>query len=265
MLDHPGAGHEVTVGILRIDPAFDGVAALFQLLLFQCQDLIVGYPDLFFHQVDTDDAFGDRVLNLQAGVHLEKVVIQAFVDYELDRAGARVIHRSGSRDGKFSHLFPYRRGQQRRWSLFDHLLVAALDRTFPLEEVNGVAVVIGQDLELDMVGRFDVFFNVNRVVAEGRPGFGAGRPDGIQYFVLFLDQPHPFSSAAGRCFDHHRQPDFPDHGKGFVFVADRFGRPRNNGHPGCDHVFSRRYLIAHRPDRIARRADENDPFLLATV
>ena len=41
----------------------------------------------------------------------------------------------------------------RRGRLLDDLLVAALDRALPLEEVDDVAVLVGEDLHLDVAGR----------------------------------------------------------------------------------------------------------------
>ncbi len=44
--------------------------------------------------------------------------------------------------------------------LLDHLLVAALDRAIALAQVDDVALVSPQDLELDVVGVLDVLLDV---------------------------------------------------------------------------------------------------------
>ena len=58
---------------------------------------------------------------------------------------------SCSGDGLLPHLTAHFRRDQRRGRLFDHLLVAALDGALPLEKVDHVAMLVGKDLEFDMM------------------------------------------------------------------------------------------------------------------
>ncbi len=46
--------------------------------------------DLLAHEVDAEDRFGDRMFDLQAGVHLDEVELAVLVQ-ELDRARADVV------------------------------------------------------------------------------------------------------------------------------------------------------------------------------
>ena len=50
------------------------------------------------------DHLGDRVLDLDARVHFDEVVVAVAVDDELDRAGVGVIGRSDESHGGFAHL-----------------------------------------------------------------------------------------------------------------------------------------------------------------
>lgn len=50
--------------------------------------------------------------------------------------------------------------------LFNDLLVAPLQATVALVQVNGVAVHVGKDLHLDVAGPADVLFNQTRVVSK---------------------------------------------------------------------------------------------------
>jgi hypothetical protein len=59
-------------------------------------------------------------------------------------------------------------GEDRRRRLFDQLLVAALDRALALAEVHHVAVVVAEDLELDVARPLDVLLDVHVADAEGR-------------------------------------------------------------------------------------------------
>ena len=65
------------------------------------------------------------------------------------------------------------REDQRRCD-FDQFLVAALDGAIPFPEVNDIAVLIPQDLEFNMVRPFDIFFDEDAAVAEGRLGLARG-------------------------------------------------------------------------------------------
>ena len=49
------------------------------------------------------DHLGDRMLDLQPGVHLEEVERAVLVEQELDRAGVRVADRARDRGGGVSH------------------------------------------------------------------------------------------------------------------------------------------------------------------
>ena len=48
-----------------------------------------------------------------------------------------------------------------------HLLVAALDGAVTVEEVDHIAVVVRQDLDLHVLGALQVFLDEDLVVAEG--------------------------------------------------------------------------------------------------
>ena len=57
----------------------------------------------------------------------------------------------------------------------DDLLVAALGGAVALEQMDGVAVRVGEDLHLDMAGRSQIALDQHAVVAEGGGGFLARR------------------------------------------------------------------------------------------
>ena len=73
-------------------------------------------------------------------------------------------------DDDAAHLAAHLLGQRRRRRLLDQLLVPALDRALALAEVDDVAVVIAEDLELDVARRLDVLLDVDVADAERRLG-----------------------------------------------------------------------------------------------
>jgi hypothetical protein len=109
-----------------------------------------GDRELPGHEVDAVDELGDRVLDLQAGVHLEEVELAVVADEELAGAGADVVAPPGGGDRGRAHAraqLGVDRGARR---LLDDLLVAALDRAVALAEVDDSCRGVGEDLDLDV-------------------------------------------------------------------------------------------------------------------
>ena len=76
---------------LGVDPRLDGVAGQPHVLLRERERLARGDAQLLLDEVDAGDELGHRVLDLQAGVHLdeEELVGRGIRHQELDRAAPR--------------------------------------------------------------------------------------------------------------------------------------------------------------------------------
>ena len=120
-----------------------------------------------------DDLLGDGMLDLQPGVHLQEVELAVLVD-ELDRAGVDVAARLGHLDRGLAHGLQGGRGDAGGRRLLDELLVAALGRAVAGAEVDGVAVGVGEDLDLDVAGPGQVALQVALGAAEGLLGLPLG-------------------------------------------------------------------------------------------
>ena len=64
--------------------------------LLHGQGLAIGHKNLPFHQIKAGDHFGNRVLYLQARVHLHEVEVTAGVQKKLHRACAHVVNGLGA-------------------------------------------------------------------------------------------------------------------------------------------------------------------------
>ena len=137
-----------------------------------------------------------------------------------------------------------------------HLLVAALDRALALEQVDGVSVRVAQDLDLDVARLLDELLDVDRVIAEGRPGLGAGARDGLGKVRFGLDQPHALAAPAGRGLDHHGQAHLGGRGDGLL-VRQLLGRSGYERDARRLHLLARQDLVAHLLDRLGTRPDED--------
>ena len=118
------------------------MAGLLQLFLPQVQRFTHCHADLLLHQVHSHYFLRDRVLYLQAGVHLQKEETVVLVHKELDGARTYVTHSLGSSHSLLAHLTAQSGSEERRRTFFHNLLVAPLHGTFTFKEVDDVAVVV---------------------------------------------------------------------------------------------------------------------------
>src|SRR5690606_4900905 len=165
-LDPAGRGQERTEGVLARDPALDGVAVQPDVLLTERERLARSDADLLLHEVDAGDQLGDRMLDLDARVHLQEIE-PAVLEQELDGAGVAVADGRRGGDGGGAHGLAQLGRERGRRRLLDELLMATLDRALALAEVDHVAVRIRQDLDLDVARALEVLLDVDRVVPEG--------------------------------------------------------------------------------------------------
>ena len=138
-------------------------------------DLVLGERQRFagrrqqlpFDEVDAGDQLGDRMLDLQAGVHLEEVrAVASLIHDELDRAGRIVADGAAELERGVVELLRDLVGQVRRRRLLEHLLVVALDRAVALEQMHEVAGPVAGELHLEMARVEDEFLEQDRIVAE---------------------------------------------------------------------------------------------------
>ena len=287
-LQRAGGGQELVVGVLGADARLDGMAAQRDLVLRERQWLARGHAQLPFHEVQAGDGLGDRVLHLQARVHLHEVkagsphavplvrlacpcrggpalgrpgggiftALQA-LDDELHRARTHIAHGLGGGHGGLAHLPAQVLTHAGRGRFFQHLLVAALHRAVALVQVHTLAVRIGEDLDLDVARALHVLFNQHRVVAKAIDGFALAAGQGLGKVACLLDRAHALATAAGAGLDEHRVTDaiglVPEHG-GVLVGAVVTG---HQGHAGFFHELLGLGLQAHGLDGRGRRADEH--------
>lgn len=110
--------------------------------------------------------------------HLDEDVFAALVEEELDGSRALVADLLGERDGVRADPVAEFRVQVRGRCKLDDLLVAALHRAVPLVQVDDVAVLVGEDLHLDVARVDHGLFEEDRRITECRVGLpGAASMD----------------------------------------------------------------------------------------
>ncbi len=234
------------------------MAADHHVALGEGQRLAGGDAQLQTDDVDAGHQFGDGVLDLHAGVHLDEVELAVLVQ-ELERAGAAVADRGAGLADLLAHGLALLRGDARRWRFLDDLLPAALQRAVAFAQRDHVAVVVADHLELDVPGLLEEFLHVDRVVAEGRESLGLGDVDRIEKRPLAVHDAHAAAAAAARGLDDDRVADRLGDAEALVRIGGQGAvGARHAGHPGLVHGRDRRDLVAHEADGLALRPDEHE-------
>src|SRR5581483_2742567 len=111
--------------VLGVDAGLHGVTPALDVGLGERQGLTTGDAELQLDQVHPHDHLGDRMLDLEAGVHLQEEEVAVLVE-ELDGAGVDVPARLGHLDGGLAHGLAHVVREVGSGALLDQLLVAAL-------------------------------------------------------------------------------------------------------------------------------------------
>src|SRR5207244_251421 len=122
--------------------------------------------ELLADDVDPGDHLGDRMLDLHARVHLEEVEAAVRPEQELDGAGVVVVDGPGQAERGASHLLPEGLVHGGRGCLLHELLAAALQRALALAKMDSVAVMIGEELDLDVTSSGEEGLEVDGPAAE---------------------------------------------------------------------------------------------------
>src|SRR5262245_27542469 len=159
-LDPSRTRHEISLRIFRVNAAFNGIAGLSNVALAPGQIATSGHFDLRLDQVDTDNPFRNGVLDLKPGIHFEKVEILLVVQEKFQGSGADVSDGTRALDSDAADAPPRAVLQSRRRRFLDDFLMAPLDRTFSVIEMDDMPVIVGEDLDFHVTRLFDELFDV---------------------------------------------------------------------------------------------------------
>src|SRR6185369_11940253 len=115
---------------------------------------------------------GHRMLYLNARVHLHEIESTMLIEEKLTRAGARITKLLARINRRIAHSLAHLRCQHDGRRLFHQLLVTTLNRALTLAEMDALAILIRQHLDLDVSRLLDVLLDVNTAVIERRRSFG---------------------------------------------------------------------------------------------
>ena len=139
---------KVLLRIFGVQPHLDGVAMQRNLRLGQRQRLAGGHTQLPGDQILPGDRLGDRVLDLQPGVHLHEEEVATRIKQKLYRAGTDITDGLRRLDRCLTHTLAQLGRQAGRGRFFHHLLMPSLDRAVALVQIDRVALAVGKHLNL---------------------------------------------------------------------------------------------------------------------
>ena len=253
----PRGRQEAALRILGVQARLDGMAVARDCRLVQRQPLAGRDTQLPFDEVESGDHFGDRMLDLQARIHLEEIELGA-IEQELDRAGAAITDCLGRRHRRGAHRGARRVVQAGRRGFLNDFLVAPLQRAVALVQVHGVAVRVGENLDLDMPALLDETLEQHSIIAEGPGSLAARTGESFGKFRCGADDAHALAAAARRWLDQQRVLQRVCRRKQICIGLVVIVVARQHGHAGGGHQAPCLALRTHAIDRGRGRTDENE-------
>ncbi|SKU05381.1 Uncharacterised protein [Mycobacteroides abscessus subsp. abscessus] len=236
------------------------MTAQHDLLLGQWEPFTRGDKDLPLHQVDAGHHLGYRMLHLEPGIHLHEVVRLGCIaiEDEFDRAGAEISHTARDLTRCLAHSGAQLWGQQRRRSLFDDLLMPALQAALALAQVHHVAVGVAEYLNLDMPGASKIALHQQGVIAEEGGSLAPRCDQCVRNSAQVVYHPHALTATARGGFDDQRDPDFL-RGENQLGIGERSDAAGHHGFAGRGHRVLGPDLVAHGVHGFGRRPHEDNP------
>src|SRR5262249_32450629 len=150
------------------DSAFDSVAAKAYVILPETQPLAGGDHDLLTNKISVSYHLGHTVLDLDPRIHFHKIEFRVRIEQELDGSGAVVANLPACLHCHRGYLMAQLGCQCRRGCFFEKLLVPSLDGAFALTQMDYIAQFVAKDLNLDVPGRLDIFFEIHSRVSKSQ-------------------------------------------------------------------------------------------------
>ena len=204
------------------------------------------------------------MLHLQAGVHLDEIGSAVAGYEEFHRGQGMVAHCAHKAARVVLELFaqipcdtlPGRGGH------FHEFLVVSLDSAVALVKGKDIAVVVGQNLDLDVVHVGQELFHKEVGVAEGGLGHGGGLEEGVLQLLLVVHGKDAAATAAAFCLEHDGKANLLDDLPCGRHVHSAVGTGHNrNAEAFCDCPCL--HLVAKEVHGLLARADEDNACLAA--
>ena len=173
----------------------------------------------------------------------------------------RVVHRLGELDGGIAQAVDHFLLHAVARCLLDDLLVAALHGAVALVQMQDVAVLVGEDLDFDVLRPADESLQKHCAVAERALGLGLRLIEQFFEVLGFADDAHAASATAEGRLDDQREADLFRHGDRFLAIADGFLRAFEDRHIELAGDAAGGGFVPHAVEDFRIRSDEDDASL----
>ena len=136
--------------------------------------------------------------------------------------------------------------------------MAPLHGAFPLAKRNDAAVSVGENLDFDVMGPVEIFFQVKTVVTESVQGFGRGIAECGFEFGVVVNEAHALSAATGDGLQKNGVAHAVRQGLRFAWIFDGVVRPGNHGNVRAVGKLAAGSLGAERFHGLGWRPDEGE-------
>ena len=163
-----------------------------------------GDAQLLLHDIHARDRLGNSVFHLQAGIDFQEVEVTFVIQQEFNCASADVADRLAKSLGGQTDTLPQILVHRPRGRLLDQLLMPSLDGALALPQVNDVAMIIAQQLNLNVASPLHHALQIDLAVAEGRLRLPSGRGYGCRQFCPRSGRTDTHPPPTGSRLQHHR-------------------------------------------------------------
>ena len=125
-------------------------------------------------------------------------------------------------------------------------------------QVDEIAVIVAEDLHLDMARAPDQLLKIDLVVAERGQAFAPRGLDPVGELGLVLDLAHAASAAAPARLEHDGKADLAGETRGLLHIVGERSGGRHDRNAGGLGDLPRRDLVAELAHDLGAGADERD-------
>ncbi len=142
--------------------------------------------------------------------------------------------------------------------------MAPLDRALPLPKGDDGAMMIGDDLNLNVAHRFQELLQIESAVTKGGYGLSAGHLQGARQLLCPVDGANTLAAPASRRLDEEWVADASGGGGRSAGSSELLGAG-NHGDPRFLHQAASLDLVPHQAHGLRRRAHKGYPVLPASL
>ncbi len=123
------------------------------------QGLIHGHKNLRAYNINSGDLFGHRMLDLNAGIHLnEEPLVGVLIEQKLNRTRVIISNFLGQLHAGITKFLDHLFGQSDGRGDLHDFLITSLDRTITFVKMNDIALTVTENLDFQMLSPPDISF-----------------------------------------------------------------------------------------------------------